>query len=193
MLSDDADDVAEYSVGGIAGYIEPDWTKSGMGMISSCVVYDSHITTSDNIFYSPEHLRIAGQTINWEDASLNEEGLANNYQVQSDIDGAEEAEYSDPTSVFGALVKHEVADNESFWTGIGYLFGEDSTAPWVMKENVRPQLYFEEGNDPSEIKIITTETTTSKRDGIYNINGVRLNSISTPGLYIINGKKTLVK
>lgn len=193
MLSDDADDVAEYSVGGIAGYIEPDWTKSGMGMISSCVVYDSHITTSDNIFYSPEHLRIAGQTINWEDASLNEEGLANNYQVQSDIDGAEEAEYCDPTSVFGALVKHEVADNESFWTGIGYLFGEDSTAPWIMKENVRPQLYFEEGNDPSEIKIITTETTTSKRDGIYNINGVRLNSISTPGLYIINGKKTLVK
>lgn len=193
MLSDDVDDIADYAVGGIAGYIEPDWSKSGAGMISSCVVYDSHITTSSNNFYWPGHLRIAGQTINWEDGSKNEEGLANNYLVQVDLDGAEMPDYTDAASIFGALVRHEVADTESFWTGIGYHMGEDSTAPWILTENHRPVLYIEIEYTPIGIKPVINTTASSERNGIYTLNGVRLNSISRPGLYIINGKKTLVK
>lgn len=193
MLSNDADDVAEYAIGGIAGYIEPDWSKTGTGMISSCVVYDSYLTTNNNHFYWPEHLRIAGQTINWEDSSVSEAGLANNYQVQVDLDGAETPGFNDPTSVFGALVNHDVADTQDFWTNIGYLFGEDNTAPWIMVENKRPHLYFETGFNPTEIKSIISGNTSHVREGIFTLNGVRLNNISTPGLYIINGKKTLVK
>lgn len=36
-------------------------------------------------------------------------------------------------------------------------------------------------------------TTADKANGIYDLSGRKLNAISAPGLYIVNGKKTLVK
>ena len=40
---------------------------------------------------------------------------------------------------------------------------------------------------------ITAPTATQQTETIYTITGQRINSITTPGIYIINGKKVVIK
>ena len=46
-------------------------------------------------------------------------------------------------------------------------------------------------NDPTDISGVVVSTT--KQKGIYDLSGRRLNSITAPGLYIIDGQKRFVK
>ena len=48
-------------------------------------------------------------------------------------------------------------------------------------------------NESSGIGEVTTNPDESKKSGIYDLMGRRLSRITTPGLYIVNGKKVLKK
>lgn len=45
----------------------------------------------------------------------------------------------------------------------------------------------------NSIKSITNHSVRTKSEGMYTIGGVRVNSIQTPGIYIINGKKVTIE
>lgn len=181
--------VSAMAVGGIVGYIEPDWQKDKVGKVSANVVYDARIASSNNHYYWPEELRIAGQTIHDEEPARIEEGLANNYQVQGDLDGGVAPTFTDPTSVYGALLNHNEADKVDFWSGLGYAFGNNASAPWVFAESSRPHLYFESNGGSTAILTVTGKPNTVS--GIFTIDGKRQNAVRRPGLYIIDGKKRL--
>lgn len=198
-LSNDIDDIAKYAVGGLTGYIEPDWQKEGTGNISGNVLYECHIKSADNNFYEPPYMRIAGATIHDEEPARVETCLTNNYQKSLELDGGSWAEgYDDASSVYGKLLPCNEVPSLDFWTGIGYIFGTTQAEPWVyVTGNIdgnRPYLYFERNADPTAIEAVTTsKPQTSIREGIYTLEGIRVNSITKPGLYIINGKKVMVK
>lgn len=192
-LSDNAEDIAKYAVGGLTGYIEPDWQKEGMGNISSNVLYECRIKTANNNFYEPPYIRIAGATINDEEPARVETCLSNNYQKAFEFDGATAEGYDDATSVYGQVLPMSTVPALDFWTGIGYVFGTTLTEPWVYMDGTRPYLYFERNANPTAIEAIaTSKPQTTVHEGIYTLEGIRVNSITKPGLYIINGKKVMI-
>ena len=86
-------------------------------------------------------------------------------------------------------IKVEAAEGESTGTlTIGIKEGA-----WYKADDFR--LTFVEGfpyDDPTAIEVIHS-TSLSPQRGIYTIGGQRISKVTAPGLYIINGKKTLVK
>lgn len=191
---DNVDDVVTYAVGGIAGYVEPDWQKEGAGSIKGNVLYECRVKAPNNNFYEAPHMRIAGKTIADEDESRTETCLADNYQKAFELDGPalDTEDYDDATSVYGKkLLCNEVPTLE-FWQSIGYNFGADDAAPWTLPEGSRPYLFFEDAASAAGIGQIECQPLTG-RQGIYTLNGVRMNTVTRPGLYIINGKKTIIK
>ena len=46
---------------------------------------------------------------------------------------------------------------------------------------------------PSAIDTVEVDSVPTGKEGIYNLQGIRLNDISQPGIYIVNGKKVFVK
>lgn len=137
-------DVATYSVGGVAGYVEPDWQKEGKGSIAGNVLYESSLVTSNGERYDAPCLRIAGATISNEDPERTETCLANNYQKPFDVEGLNDAsEYADASSVYGQVLDATSAPALDFWQTIGYKFDGDVDAPWTLLEASRPYLYFE--------------------------------------------------
>ena len=70
----------------------------------------------------------------------------------------------------------------------------NSTLNFTFKaEDLVPQLTVTYGPEtPSSINNVET-TTSAKTKGIYTLTGVRVVKISQPGIYVINGKKVVVK
>lgn len=198
-LSNDVEDIAKYAVGGITGYIEPDWQKEGTGNISGNVLYECRMKTFTNNQCEPPYMRIAGATINDEDETRTETCLTNNYQKAFELDGGPWAEgYDDDSSVYGKLLPCNETPALDFWTGIGYVFGTTQAEPWVYvtgkNDGNRPYLYFERNADPTAIEAVaTSKPQTNAHEGIYTLEGIRISNITKPGLYIINGKKVMVK
>ena len=86
-------------------------------------------------------------------------------------------------------IKVEAAEGESTGTlTIGIKEGA-----WYKADDFR--LTFVEGlpyDNPTTIEVIHS-TSLSPQRGIYTIGGQCLSKVTAPGLYIIDGKKTLVK
>lgn len=193
-LTDNVDDIAKFAVGGITGYIEPDWQKGGTGNVSGNVLYECRLKTSNNNQCEPPYMRIAGATINDEDNARTETCLANNYQKAFELDGGPWAEgYDDASSVYGKLLPCNETPALDFWTGIGYVFGTDSAAPWTYVDGTRPYLFFESEAGATAINTIAPDKQPTAVQGIYTIGGARLSNITKPGLYIVNGKKVMIK
>lgn len=191
LLSDNADNVAECAVGGIAGYVEPDWQYGGQGMISGNVLYECWLKSLNSNFYHIPELRIVGCTINDEDETRVETGLNQNYQKPFNLDGAAvETEY-EANSVYGKILNAGEVPAIDFWTGLGYQFGDSSVAPWNYAENNRPYLYLETGSPISGISTVTPAGKPAIMNGIYTVDGRRVANTSKSGLYIINGKKVI--
>ncbi|MDO4196860.1 MAG: hypothetical protein Q4D33_12015, partial [Prevotellaceae bacterium] len=190
-LTDNADNVAACAVGGIAGYVEPDWQNGGLGMISGNVLYECRLKSQNNNFYYGPELRIAGCTINDEDDSRVETGLNQNYQKPFDLDGAAVPTDYEANSVYGKILNPWEAPALGFWTSLGYQFGDSSVAPWNYAENNRPYLFIETGSPISGISTVAPTGKPSMMNGIYTIDGRRVENTSKSGLYIINGKKVI--
>lgn len=193
MLTDNMADINTYAVGGLTGCIEPDWQKEGLGNISGNVLYECELVTSNGDYLFAPYLRIAGSTIGDEDDTRKEACLSNNFQKTLFEGEVAFEDYQDATSVYGKMLTSDVPALD-FWTGLGYVFGTTSEEPWVYQTGYRPYLFFERNADMTGIEAITTDKAqTNAGKGIYTIEGVRVNSISKPGLYIVNGKKVILK
>ncbi|MBQ0057027.1 MAG: hypothetical protein KBT20_05150 [Bacteroidales bacterium] len=187
----------------IAGYVEPCWAKSDTTVvISSCVsatsflVSDSYL--SEDADLSAVHV-IAGYTKAnepKEDPSevLVEDGLRHNYAYYSaSLDcGSYECLSDDHTSADGKLIiDGNVLLDQSFWTGLGYVFGSDAASPWQFASDRLPWLYIMNGdNAPSVLPSVSTHTSEPASDIIYDLSGMRVTN-PQHGVFIVNGKKVI--
>lgn len=69
------------------------------------------------------------------------------------------------------------------------LHGTEYTFPLTDIAN----LQFFHYSDPTDVvKVFKDADTNSEKEGIYTIDGIKVNAITRPGLYIVNGKKVLI-
>lgn len=71
---------------------------------------------------------------------------------------------------------------------------KDETLTFSAKD-LKPQLtiVYESTSSETAIEQIVVEATSAKRQGIYTLQGVKVNEMTTPGIYIVNGKKVVRK
>lgn len=73
-------------------------------------------------------------------------------------------------------------------------FTNEKTGASFKGEDLRPRLVVTYTSDvASGIKEVTAEPVANGREGIYTLSGVRVAKADSPGIYIINGKKVLVR
>lgn len=135
------------SLGGIAGSLASDWTRS-TDIVMTGNVADVAITKPTDAEDDGTIHRIVGRTIVNEDyeegeTPYTEIAIANNYATsKATIDG-KTITSDDATSVEGAT-KADAELTKDFFTGLGFVYGESSTAPWKADAStVIPVLYYE--------------------------------------------------
>lgn len=191
------------AIGGIAGCMEPKWTSEDNGAeISGNLLVETAII---NGTITETCHRIAGQTIEYESkddpkGQRTEKKITNNYVIFTATDapqGAYQCTSNDANSLEGKDITYAELQTADLLTSLGYVFGTDTTAPWVFTSGEAPRLFFqEEGNLPSHIEGINVDENdnddVNDNHYIFNIAGQR---IDTPhrGIYIINGKKVIIK
>ena len=134
------------SLGGIEGYLEPSWWGSSSAVVSGAV-FAGNIFGPDTVTSDASVHRIVGYSVENE---TDEDG-----EQWSDEKGIYDCLASTACTVLGSTVSSsdatslEGADTEpadlttATFEGIGYVFGEDETAPWKATDGM-PVLYFEE-------------------------------------------------
>lgn len=186
-------------VGGIAGCMEPMWQqKTDTVYLQGCVAIQQCILVPETVGEEPSVHRIAGHTITDENPERQERNLVDNYVV-FDARYAPEPlsgytyyniESMDPRSVEGSDLMESSLSDRGFWTSLGY----NIPMPWVLEDEY-PHLYLEDGNIPSAIRSLLAskqEAGAATATGIYNLSGQRV-SVPSAGIYIVNGKKMLIK
>lgn len=134
------------ALGGVAGTLESDWIH-GTTIVMENNTVDMNIAKADDVTDDGTAHRIVGMTIANEDyesgqTQYTEVGLANNYATSATLVCGNTVTSDDATSVEGAT--KEAADmGKDFYTGLGYAYGTDVTAPW-KGEYGAPVLYFED-------------------------------------------------
>lgn len=199
-----------FSVGGIAGRIESDWSRAE-GIVISNNVTEADIITIGATSKPKSANRIIGFTIADEDYLPGEQrfkeiGLSNNYATSTVKITGTTITSTDAASVNGA--DKEKADyNKDFFTSLGFAYGTIAAEPWKGEKGL-PVLYFENiakalqfntasamvvenessnviisvyGTDASEINITTSDATIAE----VEIIGEEENSITVK----ISGKK----
>lgn len=83
-----------------------------------------------------------------------------------------------------------------FWWGApdGKGFAIDAYKAYLaVPESISAAKGFSFGSAVSSIKAIDNRSTALKKNVIYNLNGQRIHNITQPGIYIIGGKKVVIK
>ena len=187
----------------LVGYVEPAWTRGDTTVcISNSVAVNSYIVTPADCTAPGSSIHaVAGHTklnlpAEKEGDDMNEYGLRQNY-VYHDIEPDAENAYfgggNDATGVEGLAVSADVLAPQSFWQGLGYVFGGTSAdAPWKFEEGRLPWLWvMDESNAPSSLPAISTRRDSSSDAVFYNLSGQR---IAFPqGFVVVGGKKIFVK
>lgn len=178
------------SAGGLVGRAESDWSNGKTKLYVGNVIALSSITAPADA--NAVH-RVAGFTIAdeyYEDGEehMSDHGFNNNYVSPSLVitPALTDAEKGVAT-VNGA---DYTSLTRSFLEGLGFAYGDTSNAPWMG--NAAPVLYFEDAPVDGIITPSAASGTLPATSAIYNISGQRVN-ITRPGLYIVNGKKVVVK
>lgn len=91
------------------------------------------------------------------------------------------------------LYAHWEKDTENFiWKSDGSGFYERDEFGNKDKNSFTPWNYMFTTTDINEVEV-SNEVKSNKAEGIYTLNGVKVNEITKSGIYIINGKKVVVK
>lgn len=91
------------------------------------------------------------------------------------------------------LYAHWEKDTENFiWKSDGSGFYERDEFGHKDKNSFTPWNHMFTTTDINEVEV-SNEVKSNKAEGIYTLNGVKVNEITKSGIYIINGKKVVVK
>lgn len=134
-----------YSVGGIIGTISTDWNNSSTKVVKSCVAALTSIKVDDPENTSSTYLslnRIIGSVVDDLGMGMTEKGIANCYATKEMTINGKTVTSDNAESPAGANMSLTGYDAyHSFFSGIGYAYGDNAAAPWVGTEY--PTLYFE--------------------------------------------------
>ena len=160
-------------VGSVKGSLVP--KNTGVLLKSSKAEVTYYFPTSD----------VTGSIISWFKPVTNEDGT---------FEGREGYKY------------YKLAyDNYADKTGLGFYWGAENGAPFKSKKGLAvlevPETttsgaaptHFLIGGGTDGISNVKSDVTADKDGVIYNIAGQRVNAATKPGLYIIGGKKVVVK
>ncbi len=175
------------NVGGIIGDLGGDYTKAGTKIIKNNVAVIEDITCSSSQDGSTIHGIIGKSIENTElepgDEPYYELGLTNNY-INKQISVGETALTFAHDNINGEVVATE-AMNKAFFEKLGYVYGNDVTAPWV--DGTLPSLYIEQLNG-SGIENIETESNSETLVRKVLHNGT-IYIIRGEDIYLIDGRK----
>ncbi len=130
------------SAAGIVGYLDSDWSNSEAKIITGNI---SNVAITSPQGAKAVH-RIVGRTISNEHYEEGEEvrielGLENNFAGSAATINGIAIESADNSSVEGSDINLSDTTKE-FYEEIGFLFGENSTNPWILTESNTPEIYF---------------------------------------------------
>lgn len=182
--------------GGIVGYVEPKWTGDDNAIfVTNCL----SAVEVEGAGTNPSIHRIVGSSANdypWTEEeirkgkSFRESGMINNYSTISPVAGMEIG----ANETDGETVKELTLD--FLIDKLGISMGETVDSPWVFSHG-KLHLYIEDYFAGCLGEIITdindTMISDSSVSGIFDLQGRRYNSITAPGIYVVNGKKIVVK
>lgn len=189
-----------YALATIVGYLEPQWNNPEI-VVSDNVDIDSYIDLSDGALDAEQMASvhaIAGYSKDNEEPDrpgqvLKEEGLSDNYvYITPETEMNSRTYYGggdDANSTEGKLVSAEEIAAQTFWTSLGYLFGETAAAPWVYTEGQTPVLYIAAGyHSPSSLPILSHDEVAPADGPLYNLYGQPASSDAS-GLLLQPGRK----
>lgn len=195
VLATGSDRSGKLGAGGIIGYLEPKWTGDDnaiacRGNLSGVVVEDAGVKTSAH--------RIAGFTVNdydWtpEDIRMGktftEGGLIDNYTYAPYVSGMKVGASSDE----GATISLSDVTRSLLEQTMLFTFGSSVDSPWVLKGN-NVTLFFESPLTAiGSVESAEEAVMPSGLSGTFDLQGRRHAQPATPGFYLINGKKTIIK
>lgn len=178
------------SVGGLVGRAESDWSNGKTKLYVGNVIALSSITAPEDA--NAVH-RVAGFTIADEEYEegekhMSDNGFNNNYVSPSLVITPALTDAGNGVATVNGADYASI--NRSFLEGLGFAYGDTSKAPW--KGDAAPALYFETSIVDGITSPSVVSGSVSGTSAIYNISGQRV-TVSRPGIYIVNGKKLILK
>lgn len=148
-------------------------------------VYTDESYTNEIEFKAPtcKGYKFAGYYKHWTEYGLNKT------EKVFDEDGSLLKHYTGGCQLYA----HWEKDTENFiWKSDGSGFYERDEFGHKDKNSFTPWNHMFTTTDINEVEV-SNEVKSNKAEGIYTLNGVKVNEITKSGIYIINGKKVVVK
>ena len=148
-------------------------------------VYSDESYTNEIEFKAPtcKGYKFAGYYKHWTEYGLNKT------EKVFDEDGSLLKHYTGGCQLYA----HWEKDTENFiWKSDGSGFYERDEFGDKDKNSFTPWNHMFTTTDINEVEV-SNEVKSNKAEGIYTLNGVKVNEITKSGIYIINGKKVVVK
>lgn len=116
-----------------------------------------------------------------------------NPELAIDTNGDITHHYCSDNDIAYTLYAHWEKDTENFtWEDDGSGFYEQNRWGMTIWDSFTPWNHMFTTTDINEVEV-SNEVKSNKAEGIYTLNGVKVNEITKSGIYIINGKKVVVK
>ena len=121
--------------------------------------------------------------------TIHEDGVITNYATAPEVEGMDVG----LMKIDGETIAADALSAEFLAANLQFAFGQSADAPWTF--DGKPILFTEPLAAGIAPIIIDTDKLLNGHNaqGVYDVQGRRLDSVSAPGLYIIGGRKTIVK